>query len=179
MPKAFKYIIMFLTSIVAFQPAMADEVFVGIAAHEVNTPFTFDIEEGGADFQVGYRGDKIEALSFIGKPSPHFFVSINTAGETSLFVTGLSWKFGKKVFVRPGIGLAVHTGPSFLQDADGRRIDLGSRILFEPELGVGVVLSDKVDLEASWVHVSHARLFNSEQNPGLDVIGLRLNLKFP
>jgi hypothetical protein len=35
-------------------------------------------------------------------------------------------------------------------------------------------LSDTISLEASWVHISHARLFNSRQNPGIDMMGARL-----
>jgi hypothetical protein len=35
-------------------------------------------------------------------------------------------------------------------------------------------VTDKVSIEASWVHISHARLFNSRQNPGIDMMGLRL-----
>ena len=48
--------------------------------------------------------------------------------------------------------------------------------LFEPEFGLGVQASDRLSVEASWVHLSHAQLF-SRQNPGIDTIGLRLNLK--
>lgn len=42
---------------------------------------------------------------------------------------------------------------------------------------LGVRVTDKVSIEASWVHASHARLFNKNQNPGLDVIGGRVNIK--
>jgi hypothetical protein len=80
---------------------------------------------------------------------------------------------GDPVYLRPGIGLAVHTGPGRL-DPTGRRIWFGSRILFEPEIGIGVQLDRRASLEASWVHLSHAQLFG-DQNPGLDTVGLRLN----
>jgi hypothetical protein len=33
-----------------------------------------------------------------------------------------------------------------------------------------------MSVEASWVHMSHATLF-SRQNPGIDNLGVRLNLK--
>ena len=58
------------------------------------------------------------------------------------------------------------------------RGDFGSRILFEPELGLGVQLSERVSVEASWIHVSNAGLL-SRQNPGMDNIGLRLNYRLP
>jgi len=161
----------------AAQPAHADEIFIGLAAHEVNTPLSLNIGEEGVDFQAGYRAAPIEGLSVIGAPSPYIFASVNTAGDTSLIAAGLSWKFGEKIYIRPGIGLAVHTGPSLRFAPDGSQTQLGSRILFEPEIAFGVRLSERVDLEASWVHVSHGGLFNGRQNPGLDIIGARLVFK--
>lgn len=85
---------------------------------------------------------------------------------------GLSWRIGGRLFVRPGLGLAVHTRSSH-GVMNGLRTDLGSRVLFEPELALGYQMSDRVAVEATWVHVSHARLF-SPQNPGMDAIGIRL-----
>ena len=79
--------------------------------------------------------------------------------------------------MRPGIGVAVHTRSS-RGSANGLRTDLGSRILFEPELGVGYRLSDRVSVEASWVHLSHAQLL-SRQNPGMDSFGVRLSWRLP
>lgn len=163
----------------AVQPAAAQEIFIGVAAHEVDTPLSTRIFEEGTDFQAGYRGKRIEALSAIGAPSPYIFASVNSAGDTSLVAAGLSWKIGDELYLRPGIGLAIHDGPSQRFAADGSQIQLGSRILFEPELAVGIQLSERIGIEASWVHVSHAQLFNSRQNPGLDIIGARLVIKLP
>jgi hypothetical protein len=76
--------------------------------------------------------------------------------------------------VRPGIGLAVHNGSAsrfFRRD----RIAFGSRVLFEPELGIGTRINERLSVEASWVHMSHATLF-SHENPGIDSLGVRLNL---
>jgi hypothetical protein len=50
-------------------------------------------------------------------------------------------------------------------------------VLFEPEIGVGVEVTERMSVEASWVHMSHATLF-SGQNPGIDNIGVRLNYRF-
>ncbi|MEP2101557.1 MAG: acyloxyacyl hydrolase [Parasphingorhabdus sp.] len=176
------FTILVLTALACFasaHPAAAQEIFVGVAAHEVDTPLSFKIDEEGVDFQAGYRGKRIEALSIIGAPSPYIFASINSAGDTSLVAAGLSWKIGDKFYLRPGIGLAIHDGPSLRFASDGTQTQLGSRILFEPELAVGVQLSERIDLEASWVHVSHAQIFNGNQNPGLDIIGARLVIKLP
>ena len=56
------------------------------------------------------------------------------------------------------------------------KIEFGSRVLFEPELGVGAELNDRVSVEASWVHMSHAQLFGG-QNPGIDNLGARVSFK--
>jgi hypothetical protein len=157
--------------------AQAQEVFLGVYGHGVDTPFTLETGESGVDISAGYRFPRAQALSFLGKPSPYLIASVNTRGDTSFAGAGLSWKLGKgPVYARPGIGLVVHDGPDFRYDPAARsETDLGSRVLFEPEIAVGVRLSRRFSLEASWVHISHARLFNGAQNPGLDMMGLRLN----
>lgn len=127
--------------------------------------------------QVGYRFAPERALSVIGSPAPYVLAIVNMRGDTNVVAAGVSWKLGDAVYVRPGIGLAVHDGPSLrVRRSDNIRTDLGSRILFEPELAIGWQASPRVAVEASWVHVSHAQLF-SGQNPGLDIIGARLVLK--
>jgi len=49
-------------------------------------------------------------------------------------------------------------------------------VLFEPELGIGYQIRDRMSIEASWVHMSHAQIF-SDQNPGIDDIGARFSWK--
>ena len=108
---------------------------------------------------------------------PYVFGALNSAGNTSYAAAGLSAKFGKSVYIRPGLGIAVHTGSAKnFEDPTNGKIDFGSRVLFEPELGLGAQISDRASIEASWVHMSHARIFG-RQNPGIDNIGVRLNLK--
>lgn len=162
---------------VAAAPAGAQELFGGLYVHDVDTGLTKSGIEEGADFQLGWRGERIGALRAIGRPSPQAFVSANSAGNTHFAAAGLSWKIGGRVYLRPGIGLAVHTGPGRVVPGDDR-IDFGSRILFAPELGLGIRLGERASIEASWVHLSHAQLFGP-QNPGLDTIGVRLNFKLP
>ncbi|MCB2047639.1 MAG: acyloxyacyl hydrolase [Novosphingobium sp.] len=158
-------------------PAHADELFAGAYVHEVDTPFTLKVAEQGADIAIGYRFAPIEGLRAVGKPAPYVIASVNTAGDTSFAGAGLSWTIGKgRFYVRPAVALVVH-------DGDTRRIEpltgvdrgLGSSVLFEPELGLGWRASDRLAVEASWMHVSHAQLFG-RQNPGIDMMGLRLNL---
>ena len=160
----------------AATPASAGELFGGLYAHDVDTPLNKGGYEGGLAVSAGFRGGRIKALKAVGGPSPYVLVSISTEGGTNLAAAGLSWKIGRKVYLRPGIGLAVHDRSSNIVYGNLRG-DFGSRILFEPELGLGVQVSDRVSVEASWIHVSHAGLFNGGQNPGMDNIGLRLNFR--
>ena len=163
-------------ALLAATPASAGELFGGVYAHDVDTPLNKGGFEGGLALSAGFRGGRIKALKAVGGPSPYVFVSVSTEGGTNLAAAGLSWKIGRKVYLRPGIGLAIHDRSSNLVYGNLRG-DFGSRILFEPEIGIGVQASDRVSVEASWIHVSHAGLFNGGQNPGMDNIGLRLNLK--
>ena len=154
----------------------AADLFGGLHSHDVDTVLTKGGFERGVDFQIGWRGEPMAALQVIGAPAPHVFISVNSAGDTNFAAAGVSWKIGRTLYLRPGVGIAIHDRPSRAV-ADGQRIDFGSRILFEPELGIGYRLSDRVSLEASWIHLSHAQLF-SRQNPGLDNFGVRLNYRF-
>ena len=164
-------------ALLASAPARAAEIFAGVLAHDVDSPLTKGGFEDGADVQIGLRGGRIGALDFLGSPSPYAFASIATGGDTHFAAAGLSWRIGGRLFVRPGIGLAVHS-----RDDDGvfngLRTDLGSRILLEPEIGIGYQLGEDVSIEASWVHLSHAQLLD-RQNPGMDSVGLRLSWRLP
>ena len=103
----------------------------------------------------------------------------NSAGNTSYAAVGLSAKFGSRIYIRPGLGLAIHNGSAaHFDNPYNHRLEFGSRILFEPELGIGVQVAPRITAEASWVHMSHATLF-SGQNPGIDNIGVRVNLALP
>lgn len=161
----------------AASPASAQEVFGGLHAHDVDTPLNKGGFEDGLAVQAGVRGGRIKGLKAIGAPSPYAFASVSTEGATNFAAIGLSWKIGGRVFLRPGIGLAVHDRSSHVV-LGNLRGDFGSRVLFEPELGLGFRIDERLSAEASWVHLSHGRLFNSRQNPGMDNLGLRLNYRF-
>ena len=157
------------------RPAQGAEVFGGVLAHDIDSPLTAGGFEGGADFELGWRGGRIRALRVIGAPSPYVFGSLHTGGDTHFAAGGLSWRIGDRLFLRPGIGIAIHTRDSN-GVRNGFRTDLGSRVLFEPELGLGYRVTDRFSIEASWVHISQAQLF-SRQNPGMDSVGVRLSYR--
>ena len=153
--------------------ASAQEVFGGLHKHNVDTPLSLgEGLEGGVDVQIGYRGGKIIRGTGL---QPYVFGALSLRGETGYAAAGLSWKFGDRIYVRPGLGLAIHNGSA---DNFNRsdRIAFGSRILFEPEVALGARINDRLSIEASWVHLSHGQLFGG-QNPGIDNIGARINLK--
>jgi hypothetical protein len=151
-------------------PAAAGELFGGLYAHDVKLPTDESGIENGVDFQIGYRGG-----AFAHTPlHPYIFGALNSAGQTSYAAVGVSAKFGHRIFVRPGLGIAIHNGSAghfFRTD----KIAFGSRILFEPEIGVGTEINDRLSIEASWVHMSHAQLF-AHENPGIDNLGVRVTL---
>ena len=159
-------------ALIAAAPAHAGELFGGLFVHDVKTPLTHSGIEGGADLQLGWRGGRIGPTPL----QPYAFAAFNTAGNTHYGAVGISAKFGRQVYVRPGLGLAVHTGSAGdFQRPD--KIAFGSRILFAPELGIGTQVNERLSVEASWVHMSHAQLLSS-QNPGIDNFGVRLNFAF-
>jgi hypothetical protein len=152
-------------------PAHANELFGGLYVHDVDTPLSIAGIEGGMDVQIGWRGSRLGSTPV----QPYIFGALNTSGETSYAAVGVSAKFGERIYIRPGVGLALHTGNTGeFQRED--KLAFGSRVLFQPELGIGTQVNDRLSVEASWVHMSHGTLF-SRQNPGIDNFGVRLNLK--
>lgn len=156
-------------------PASANEIFGGLFVHDVDTPLSRSGVEGGFDLQAGWRGGRIGATPL----QPYVYGSLHSKGDTHFAAAGLSARFGDRLFIRPGLGLAVHSGSARnFQDPTNDRIEFGSRVLFAPELGIGARIGPRTTLEASWVHLSHAQLFG-RQNPGMDSIGMRLTVDLP
>jgi lipid A 3-O-deacylase len=181
--------------------AQAGEVYAGVYGHDVT--FVGNViglgaagREGGTDFHLGYRTDRIEALHFIGKPHVHVFGSINTNNTSNFVAAGFDWKVGLRgpIYLRPGMGLAYTDGKTELPSATQpgisaaeaanrtylyyHRIAFGSKVLFEPELALGVDVSDRLSLEASYTHLSNGQIFHKGKNQGLDDAGVRVNWKF-
>jgi hypothetical protein len=152
--------------------AQGAELFGGLYVHDVKTPLDKSGIESGVDFELGYRGGRLLHTPF----QPYLFGAVNSAGDTNYAAAGLSARLGlgSRWYVRPGLGVAIQTGSAgkfYRTD----KIAFGSRVLFEPELGIGAQVSSRLSVEASWVHMSHAQIFGKE-NPGIDNLGMRLNL---
>jgi len=149
--------------------ARADQLWLGVYQHDVTMSETKF--ETGQDIKAGWIGDPIQSFRSIGCPAPHLLVSKSLNRGTDYVAAGLNWTFGTRVYVRPGIGVSVNDGPSRAY-REGRRVDLGSPVTFEPELALGWRASERVSIEASWIHLSHATIF-SRQNRGIDSLGVR------
>lgn len=162
-----------ITALLWAAPAHADEIFGGIYVHDLNSPLSKSDIEDGFDLHLGWRGEPLTKL----KIEPHAFVSVNSSGDTHYATVGISRKFGDRIYIRPGAGIAVHTGSAGnFQNTANDKIEFGSRFLFVPELGIGARVNSRLTVEASLVHLSHGQIFG-KQNPGLDTIGVRLNYK--
>lgn len=169
-----------LPAVAALLPAQAaaQEVFAGVLAHDVHLPLDLSGREDGLELEIGYRSKGIDGLAFIGRPSFYLRGALAASGGTDFVSAGLSWRLGSgRVYARPELGLAVQTGRMPVFDANGTRTDLGSRLVFEPALALGYRIAPRLSVEAALVHRSHAGLFNSRQNPGMDSVGLRLNFR--
>lgn len=153
-------------------PAAAADLFGGVYAHDVGL-FTKTIHESGADVELGYRFDPVPFLGL----QPYLLGSVNSHLDTDFVAAGVSRRFGSRVYLRPGFAVAVHDGRIRRYVGD-ERVDLGSRVLFEPELALGVQVAPRIGIEASYTHLSHAQIF-SHQNPGEDMLGVRVNLHLP
>jgi hypothetical protein len=172
-------------------PALAGEFFGGLYAHDISDHISLGGFEKGPQVVVGVRTAPVEELPRLFSPRVHLLAGINTAGGTSYVAGGLSWRLWlghSRFYFEPGIGVGIHTGKvdlpspyepgiSFTEATRRYRdwqtkLDLGSQVLFEPEWSLGYKANDRMSVELSWIHLSHAQLAG-RQNPGLGDFGLR------
>jgi lipid A 3-O-deacylase len=177
----------------AATPAFAGEAMLGVYQHDVMDKISHGGHlEHGKQIVAGFRTASLDELSAIWSPHVHLLVGVNTLGGTNYVAAGFDWriKFGSEgqFYLEPGIGASVHTGvvnlpspydPGLTVAEQNKRLsdwktklDLGSRVLFEPELSLGWKATDRWSLEMSWIHQSHAQLAGP-QNPGLGDFGFR------
>ncbi|WP_397400066.1 acyloxyacyl hydrolase [Phenylobacterium sp.] len=172
-------------------PAMAGEALLGVYAHDISDRVSFGGYENSPQIVAGVRTASLDELAFVFKPRVHLIVGVNTRGGTNYAAAGLSWRFNfadGRFYFQPGIGAAIHTAKVNLPSPDEpglspaerqrrlvdwqTKLDLGSRVLFEPEWSLGWKATNRLSLELSWIHLSHAQLAG-KQNPGLGDFGLR------
>lgn len=174
-------------------PAGASEVFGGLYGHALNRKQP----EGGLDILAGVRTDRIQSLPWLLNPSFHLMGAYSTEVDSHFVAAGFNWPFnlgpGGRFYIRPGIGLAVTTGVTGIGNAyepglsaaerarrlqlAATRIDYGSSVLFEPELGIGYRFNDRLSVEAAYLHLSNGEIFHRGKNQGQDDLGVRLNYR--
>jgi lipid A 3-O-deacylase len=182
-------------AVLAADPARAGEAFAGLYAHDVDDSISYGKFEDGAQIVAGVRTTALDELAFLGKPRVHLMAGVNTSGGTNYIATGLAWRFrfAERFYIQPGIGLAVHDGHVNLPSPDEpglspaerlkrlydfqTKLDLGSRVLFEPELSLGWKATPRMSVELSWIHLSHGRLAG-HYNPGVADVGLRVLYRY-
>lgn len=175
--------------------ARAGEVFLGAYAHDVDDGISYGKFEDGAQIVGGVRTTALDELRFLGRPRVHLLAGVNTSGGTNYAAAGLAWRFNlsERVYVQPGIGLAIHDGRVNLPSPDApgltpeerlkrlrdfqTKLDLGSRVLFEPEISLGWKATRRLSVELSWIHLSHAKLAG-DYNPGVGDVGVRLLYRY-
>lgn len=191
------------TALIAATPVAANEVWVGVLKHDV----TFVGEavglgaagvEKGYNVHVGVRSERMDSVRWLARPYVYGFAAVNTSGDTSYGGVGLGWKFDVAgpggLYIRPGIGLAIHDGETELPDfripglsqaeiqrrvaLRDQKIEFGARVLFQPEFSVGYQLNEKTAAELSYVHLSHGQILGHGKNQGLDEVGIRIARKF-
>lgn len=184
--------------VMAAETAQAGEGLFGLYQHNV-LPLINGRDSGGengVDIQFGYRTDRIDGWTWLGRPQVHAIVSANSNGDSNFVAAGLSWpiKLTHRLYLRPGIGLAYTDGHAHLPAVNepgispaevARReqlrennIEFGDDWLFEPEFAVGWRFNSRVALEASYVHLSNGEILHHGKNQGLDDVGLRMAYRF-
>lgn len=185
----------FVAAILIAGPAAAGEAFVGVYAHDIDDGISYGKFEDGAQIVGGVRTTALDELAFLGRPRVHLLAGLNTSGGVNYVASGLAWRFDltKRLYVQPGLGLAIHDGRVAFPSPDEpgispaerlkrlndfqTKLDLGSRVLFEPELSIGYKATRRLSLELSWIHLSHGRLAG-RYNPGVGDVGLRVLYRY-
>lgn len=153
----------------------AQEIYAGASAHDVDLGITACCSEHGVDIQAGVRTAPFGRL-LGGEVRAYAMGSANTSGGLDFGSAGLALRYPfarHRYYVEAGLGAAYTDGSSVKFQASDDRLYLGSRLLFAPEVTLGWRMSERWALEANYTHLSHAQLAG-RQNPGTDMLGLRL-----
>jgi hypothetical protein len=163
-----------------------DELRLGAYAHNLRKETTpYDKEINGTDISGEVLSSPLSKpnwgnwiYDFFLTPRLHAGVMAATnPHHTSYAFAGLTWRANiiGGLYFEPEFGMAVNNGPSHYED---NQTWLGSRFTFRESAGIGYQFTDKINLTANIEHISHAKLFNKDWNPGLTMIGARLGYKF-
>ena len=139
-----------MTALFSAPQALAGEAMLGIYQHDIMDGISHGGHfEHGKDIVIGVRTASLDELGIGGA------IHTGSVDLPSPFDAGLS----------PAVQQAR------LRDWQ-TKLDLGSRVLFEPEFSLGWKATDRMSFEVSWIHMSHGQLAGP-QNPGLGDFGFR------
>ena len=127
--------------------------------------------EGGADLSSAIAAARSATRTPL---QPYVFGALNTAGETELRRGRPVGEVRQADLCPARLGLAVHNG-SAGQLLPHRQDRVRQPRAVRARARHRCPINDRLSVEASWVHMSHATLF-SHENPGIDNLGVRLNL---
>ena len=173
------------------QGGLIYDVRIGVLAHDV--PLTSNNKESpGVDLNLEVTFAPSVAFLF-GTIRPALGATINFAGHTSKVYLDARWQveccWGG--FFALGIGAAIHngevdslanlgslTGSALLRAVatSERHKQLGSRVLFHPNVEWGYRLSERNSVSIYWEHISNANI--AKRNEGLDTLGLRYGYRY-
>lgn len=154
--------------------AMAQEAFVGVFAHDVNTRIDAHPQEAGVDEEVGLRTGPLVDVGRWGSLRLYGLGSVNDSGGVDFASLGGAWRWPlwRRSYVQLALGGAVQSGDAEPYQNRIGHLDLGSRFLFQPELMFGVPFGRRWAAEIGYVHISNGGF--SPQNPGMDDLGVRV-----
>ena len=165
------------------------ELRVGVEKHDIELTDGRRGVEDGANFQVELLFEDPEFFKYLLSPRPYAHANINSAGDTFFAGGGLSWQspeWRDRYYTEFQLGIIYHDGfvdlpeatdPRF-NDLVNERIFFGSRFQFHLVGAVGIRITERIDWQAYYQHVSHGQILGNGRNPGLDTVGMRVGYRF-
>lgn len=170
-----------------FTPAKAEGIVKGVRAGVLAQSccgWAVDKEQGVAiNGEVVFKSPRVLDVLFSPRPVVGFAVATDSDATSQLY-TGLDWQFDltSKIYLGFGAGAVLHNGETDAFDParDRNRVTnthfYGCRVLFHGTADIGVHLTEHLDLEVHWSHMSHAGVCGD--NEALDHLGLRFGWNF-
>ncbi len=149
------------------------EVKIGVLAHDVPIVAADNIE-GGVDLNAEILFARLSPKSWNFRP--HLGVQVNTSDDTSQIYAGFTTThyLTDNIWGAFSGGGTLHNGETTELGQD--RKAFGTEVLFRLALEVGVDVTDHASVSLYYDHESNA--FLSDNNPGIDNVGVRLGWKF-
>ncbi|MEM9232721.1 MAG: acyloxyacyl hydrolase [Pseudomonadota bacterium] len=164
-------------------PALADEVRLGIAKHDLSDT------ESGFDIQAQYVFGKEPDAAGYWTIRPYLVVATNTDGYINFGGAGLQpeYAISENWLAEFQFGVVAHDGridlpppnmPVERQFVLDTERTYGCEALFHLSPSLRRNVTDNLSVAFYWEHLSHGQIICSGKNEGLDNYGLRLGYRF-